>query len=139
MRIINTGISLLLAIWIIWVPYQYFTKSQTAKRLLKQKVQEFELADFDILLQKAGMGYEYKEVEVKGKKYWMGWIIVQPGSLSKSKFMAFHIGKPNSEVHQNVRLTDINSIEVYVYVDYINLLPFGYFKTGSSYILTIKI
>ena len=138
MRNINKAISLISAIWLIWLPCQYFVKSQTANMLLKQKIKEFKLTDFDILLQKMGKGYEYKEIEINAKRFYMGWLITQTGSLSKSKFMTFHIGKPRSEAFQKARLKDINKIEIYVYVDYINLLPFGYCKTGPSYILTIE-
>jgi len=137
MKIINKIISVILLAWIIWVGYQYFTKSKTANMLLEQKVEELSYAGFDVLLQKMGEDYEYKEIEVNGRKYWMGWIIVQPGSLSK--FIAFHIDKPHLGAYQKIVPTeDVNAVEACVYVDYISLLPFGYFKTGFSFVLTAE-
>ena len=160
-RIILVILVIFLA-WTIWFHYQYFTKSRTANMLLKQKVKELGGVDFDVLLQKIGKDYEYKEVEIDGKKYWMGWIIVQPDSLSK--FIAFHIGKPRLKSpprnlagqsplapyfergkphtgaeQENRPAGDINVLKACVYVDYISLLPFGYFKMGSSWILTVTL
>ncbi|MFH1339488.1 MAG: hypothetical protein ABIH40_06570 [Candidatus Omnitrophota bacterium] len=138
MKIINKIILVILLVWLAWVGYQYFTKSETAYGLLEQKVKETEVAEFDILFQKIGKGYEYKVVEIDGQRYWMGWIVGEAGSLPKST--AIHIGRPRSEASRKVRsIEDIDALEARVYIDCIDLLPFGYFKAGIYWVLTIKI
>ncbi len=137
MKIINRIILVILLVWGIWIGYQYFTKSETANALLEKEVEELGYAGFSTLLQKMGKGYEYKEVQIDGQKYWIGWMIVRSGSVSK--FIAFHIGKPRSRVYQKPGPAEIvNALEACIYVDYIDLLPFGYFKTGCSWVLAIK-
>ena len=137
MKVINRILVVILLAWIIWVGYQYFTKSETANMLLEQKVKEFGSIDFDVLLQNTGKGYNYKEIEFNGRNYWTGWAVVRPGS--SSKFMAFHMGKPTLRSYQKLDTAGyVNVIEICIYVDYIDLLPFGYFKAGSSWVLTIK-
>ena len=134
MKIINRIILIIIIIWIIWIGYQYFTKSKAANNLLEQKVEEIGLLNFNDLLKKIGKGYEFKDVQIDGGKYWLGWIIVQPGSLSR--FIAFHIGKPS--YHSIEPIEEIDAVKACIYVDYISLLPFGYFKAGLSWVLTIE-
>lgn len=137
MKIINKIILIIVLAWIIWVGYQYFTKSKIANMLLEQKVEELGNAGFDVLLQKMGKDYEYKEIQINGKNYWMGWVIVQSSSLLK--LIAFHIGKPHLGAHQKIVSTeDVTVLEACIYVDYISLLPFDYFKVGYSWVLTVE-
>ncbi len=114
-------ILVILLIWALWLGYQYFTKSEIAHMLIEQKMEEFYATDFDVLLQKLGKGTEHKTVEQNGKKYWISWSFRYPSSPS---------GTNNK---------DTNSIEIYGRVDFIELLPFGNFRLGSTFKSILKI
>ncbi|MCX5702021.1 MAG: hypothetical protein NTW64_03460 [Candidatus Omnitrophica bacterium] len=114
-------IILILSAWLVWVGYQYFTKSQTAYKLVQQKINELNSIDTNLLLQKAGKEFESKEVEIEGKKYFISWIIQK----SNSSLNSYNDGA--------------ELIEVRGRVDFIDLLPFGNYKVGSPFKLIINI
>ncbi len=137
MRSISRVIALIILAWIIWIGYQYFTKSKTANKILEQQVRELGLSGFDALLQEMGGGYKCKEIEIGGERYWLGWIVLQPGM--SERFSAFHIDNPCNKAYLPAKIRgDLSMLEVEIYVDYIDLLPFGYFKAGSSWVLRMK-
>jgi hypothetical protein len=114
-------ILVVLLVWLSWAGYQYFTKSAAALILMKQKMDELDSYDFDVLLQESGKGYEYKEVEEQGKKYWVNWEIRKSLSVSAGEG-----GINNSE------------IEIRGHVDFIELVPFTNLRTGFPFRLIIK-
>lgn len=113
-------ILVILLIWASWFGYQYFTKSETARMLIEQTMEKFYAADFNVLLQKLGRGYQYKTVKINGKEFWISWLFRAP-SLSGT----------NNKV--------INAIEVNGRVDFVELLPFSDFRLGSSFKFILKI
>ena len=109
----------ILSVWLVWIGYQYISNSETAYSLIKLKIEEFDNTDTNILLQKVGKEYEYKEVQINGKKYWITWIIRKAISPSVS-----YKG---------------NAIEIRGRVDFIELLPFTNLRVGSPFRLIIYI
>lgn len=107
-------ILVILLIWASWFGYQYFTKSETAHMLIDEKMKEFYATDPDVLLQKIGKGYEYKTVEINGKKFWISWLL-----RNKDK--------------------DTDTIEMNGRADFIELLPFSNFRSGSPFKFILKI
>jgi hypothetical protein len=105
-------ILVVLLIWASWLGYQYFNKSETANMLIKQKMEEFYVTDVNVLLQKLGKGYEYKTVEVNGKKFWVSWLFYRK---------------------------DTDTIEMSGRVDFIELLPFSNFRLGFPFKSILKI
>jgi hypothetical protein len=114
-------ILVIILIWATWLGYQYLTKLETAHMLIEQKMEEFYATDFDVLLQKLRKGYEYKTVDINGKKFWISWLYRHSPSLS---------GDNNK---------DIDAIEVNGRVDFVELLPFTNFRLGSFFKFTLKI
>jgi len=105
-------ILVILLIWAIWLGYQYLTKSETVHMLIEQKMSEFYATDVNVLLQKLGKGYEYKTVEINGKKFWISWLFYNK---------------------------DTDTIEMYGRIDFIELLPFSNFRLGSPFKSILKI
>lgn len=111
----------MILIWVIWFGYQYSTKLESAHMLIEQKKEEFYATDFDVSLQKLGKGYEYKTVDINGKKFWVSWSFRYPTSPS---------GDNNK---------DTNAIEINGRVNFVELLPFTNFRLGSSFKFILKI
>ena len=105
-------ILVILLIWVIWLGYQYFTKSETAHTLVEQEMKQFYATDVDLLLQKLGKGYEHKTVEIDGKIFWI------------------------SRLFNN---KDTDTIEMTGRLDFIELLPFSNFRLGLPFKSVLKI
>jgi hypothetical protein len=114
-------ILVIILIWAIWLGYQYSTKLESTHMLIEQKKEEFYATDFDVLLQKLRKGYEYKTVNINGRKFWISWLYRSSPSLSGA----------NDK--------DINAIEINGHVNFVELLPFTNFRLGSSFKFILKI
>lgn len=109
-----------LLLWASWLGYQYSTKIGTANMLLEKQTKEIENADFNSLSQKAGKGYEYKEVTEAGKKYWIKW---------KVRDTAF------TETKQEKLIT---SIEMDGRIDFVEVFPSSAYKLGLPFKVIIE-
>ena len=112
-------IGFILAIWIAWLGYQYATKSDQAKNILQQKMEEINSLDTDVLLNKVGRLPEYKEIIVDGKSYWISWGLYGGVSWTASE--------------------GIKEVEARGKVEFVELLPFTNMRVGFPFKLIIKI
>jgi hypothetical protein len=112
-------IVIILALWIAWLGYQYFTKSAHATVIMQQKIEEIDALDTDILLSKIGKLPEYQEITVDNNKYSVRWGIYGQVDWTASE--------------------GIKEIEVRGKVNFIELLPFSNIMAGYPFKLTIKI
>jgi len=112
-------IIIVLSVWLIWGGYQYFTKSQIAYVLMQQEIDRISSCDFKVLLEKAGKGFEYKEIKKDGKKYWLSWQILKSPSDTYGK-------------------EGTNIFEICGHVDFIELAPFTNLRTGFPFRLILK-
>ena len=103
---------IVLLVWVGWLGYQYHTKVQAANELMEKQSQEFYATDVEVLLKGAGKGYEYKTVDIEGKKFWLSWIIER---------------KIESELELNGR------------VDFVELVPFTDMRLGSTFNAIMKL
>ncbi len=113
-------ILIVLLLWASWLGYQYSTKIGIANMLLEKKTKELENADFNYLSQKAGKGYEYKEITEAGKKYWIKW---------RAQNAAF------TETRQGKLIT---SIEMDGRVDFVEVFPSSAYKLGLPFKVIIE-
>jgi len=112
-------ISIILALWIAWLGYQYFTKSSQATIIVQQKIEEINALDTDTLVNKIGRLSEYKEITVNNNKYGIRW-----GIFGGDRWTATE---------------GIKEIEVHGTVNFIELFPFSNIMVGYPFKLTIKI
>ncbi len=112
-------ISIILALWIAWLGYQYFTKSSQATIIVQQKIEEINTLDTDILLNKIGRLPEYQEIMVDNNKYGVRWGIYGQVDWTASE--------------------GIKEIEVRGKVNFIELLPFSNIMVGYPFKLTVRI
>jgi hypothetical protein len=112
-------ISIILALWITWLGFQYFTKSAQATIIVQQKIEEINALDTDILLNKIGKLPEYQEITVDNNKYGVKWGIY---------------GQVDWTASEGVR-----EIEARGKVEFIELVPLSNIMVGYPFKLTIKI
>jgi|GEM_PF-2696858 len=112
-------ISIILALWITWLGYQYFTKSAQATAIMQQKIEEINALDTDTLVNKIGRLPEYREIIVDNRKYAIRWGIYGGVSWSTGE--------------------GVKEIQVRGRVGFIELLPFSNIMLGYPFKLTIKI
>lgn len=110
-RYVFRVILVILFIWAIWVGYQYHTKFQYASMLAAKKTEDFCSLDLKTILENAGTGYQYKQVEVNGKKFWIHWLIEKKNA---------------------------SAIKMTGRVNFIELVPFTALRTGISFSSELK-
>ena len=73
--------------------------------------QQFYAEDGALLLRKVGKGYEFKTVEIDGKRFWMRWLYEKNAA---------------------------NGIEMKGRVDFVEVVPFTEFRLGSTFEYLLK-
>ncbi len=79
--------------------------------LVEKKTEDFYSLDLRTILAEVGMGYQYQQVEIKGKKFWIRWLFEKK---------------------------DTSVIRMTGKVNFIELLPFTGVRTGLSFSSELK-
>jgi len=120
-------------LWIGSIKFQEKTRVPVAFKLIDKKIQELKSEGFDKLVQKVGTGYIDENTVIDGVTYSMRYAVTRMGDFKdlrnvKEEQLKNAIGPGET----------IKVIDVLGYVDCMTVIPFGYFKMGPSFILTMQ-
>jgi hypothetical protein len=121
------------ALWIGSIKFQEKTRVPVALKLIDKKLQELKSEGFDKLVQKVGTGYIDENTVIDGVTYSMRHAVTKMGSFNDLRKVKE--GQLKAVIQPG---ETIKAIDVLGYVDCMTIIPFGYFKMGPSFILTIQ-
>ncbi|MDD5156242.1 MAG: hypothetical protein PHF11_07170, partial [Candidatus Omnitrophica bacterium] len=133
MRLILIVVVILGIAWIGWIKYQEKTRVPVALSLIDKKMEELKSAGFDNLAQNVGTGFIEENTVIDGVTYPMRYAVIRMGDFKDLRNVT-------QEQLKNAAAPGgaIKAIDVIGYVDCITITPFGYFKMGPSFILTLQ-
>jgi hypothetical protein len=120
-------------LWIGSIKFQEKTRVPVAMKLIDKKMAELKSAGFDNLVQKVGTGFIDENKVVDGVVYPLRYAVTKMGSFKDLRNVKEEQLKNEIQPGETLRAIDILG-----YVDCITVIPFGYFKIGPSFILTIQ-
>lgn len=133
MKIVFIIIVALGALWIGSIKFQEKTRVPIALKLIDKKMQELKTTGFDKLAQKVGAGYIEENTLIDGVTYAMRYAVTRMGDFKDLRNVK------EEQLKDAIRPAEtIKAIDVLGYVDCMTIIPFGYFKTGPSFILTMQ-
>ena len=121
MRALVNGVFVLLIVWGGWLVYQYVTEAPTAHRLFEQQIRALGTTPMDYLVRRTGARSDQQMVRINGRSYRVRWAVTIPGASPDVPEQGY----------------DTDAVEASVYVEYLDLLPFGDIKLGPSARFTI--
>ncbi len=120
-------------LWVGSIKYQEMTRVPVALKIIHQKMEDLKTEGFDKLVKEVGSGYIKEDQVINGVTYSLCYAVAKAGSFKDLRKVSEEQLKNALKPGENIR-----SIDILGYVNCMSIIPFGYFKMGPSFILTIE-